>query len=238
MGFLNFLKKGKKEEVKDGGLEIPLPPTMADDMGDISDLPSLTDDKEQGIPLPPLEPMDTLDKKYFDDFKLPDEKAVETSSFKDIAKQYERMPQRQVFNDISKQYDQFVPQSPSPNTAGMMAQPVPSKGIDVVPSQSFDLKKFDDLPIFKDVPKLKDLSKFGELPKNQVPKNRFVRAEHFGVMIANIEEVKLASEINKSLANVKKIKVSADKEFDRLHKSLEDSQRSLFYVDQELFEER
>ncbi len=194
MGFLGFLKKGKREDVRENSLEIPLPPTMADDLGDISDLPNLTDDKEQGVPLPPLEPLDTIDQKYFDDFKG-----------------------KQEFKDISRQYSQLPP------VEGQAAAP--------------DGLKFDYNP-FKEEMLRRQKSVKAEVPRIPVSRDRFVRAEHFGTIVRNIDDLKNASELNKSLVSLKRIKASSDKEFDRLHRSFEDAQRSLFYVDQELFEER
>ncbi len=197
MGFLGFLKKGKREDVKEASLEIPLPPTMADDLGDISDLPNLTDDKEQGVPMPPLEPLDTIDQKYFDDFRGKQE-------FKDISRQYSELP------------------------------PVEGKG--QANKGASDGLKFDYNP-FKEEMLRRQKSLKVEVPRIPVS-NMFVRAEHFGTIVRNIDDLKNASELNKSLVSLKRIKASSDKEFDRLHRSFEDAQRSMFYIDQELFEER
>ncbi len=219
MGFLSFLNKGKKKQEEEVSLEIPPPPSIgAGDVSDFSELPGFADDtKGQEVPLPPLGPIDEVDKSPF---SRPTPK-MEREKF-----EFPMPPKNEAIE---------VPLQPitPPKPAFMMLEPK-----DMLKEEpKFDFSPFKEdaqKPFFASRPELRQ-----ETPRI-IPAKRqlFVRAEKFAVIVKNADDIKEAAAINKSLGSAMKIRANSDKEFERFHNSLEDMQRNLFYIDSEIFEQR
>lgn len=226
VGFLNFLKKGKQESKEElESLEIPPPPSpgheIVEDDSEISSLPNFSDEKEQEIPLPPLEPLEALDSRYLADMQLPDE----NFSSKEPKKHF----------DFTLAKTPPAPSEPAfPQPKPIFPKPSPfEQNPDLIfnPFKEDIIKQGIQAPIFAEKKPLLE-------EKHEARRERFIRIENFGYLVEDVEYIRTSAAINKAVANVRKIKASSEKEFEKLHRSLEDMQRSLVLFDQEIFEER
>ena len=241
MGFLNFLNKGKKQDdVRSDSLEIPPPPSMSSD-SDFSDLPNFAEDtKDAEVPLPPLEPLEAMDSQFMaPGMELPEEKMPAKKGLFGFKKQPAPLgPEMAIPAVQNSQFDPFKNYSanPAPMSSPPFSRHEPKPA---APSFQFPEPKpvMSPFQTFSEAKPAQFLQNQVQRPIPAQKSVKFVRAEKFAAVLRNVDSVQSAIEINKSIASVRRIAGTEDREFDRFHKSVEDIQRNLVFVDQELFEE-
>lgn len=222
MGFLKFLKRGKKESLD----ELDLPPAPPPLEGFEENLPELPDFEEkisapehemgQEMKFDFPENVPDLGKEDFPDMNFPEEKIAESSEtpeFPDFPEFEEKPPIPLVRAPMPQAPQTAVPAAPKPQ-------------------QEPEEKKPDFAPEF---PRMGG-KLFAHEKRREIPRTIYVRVDNFKATLGSINLVRSdLRESEEALTKLENIKSSKDKSFDKIKSSLEDLQKKLIFVDKTLF---
>ena len=213
MGFLKFLKRGKKESLDE--LDLPPAPPPLEGFEENLELPELPDFEEK-ISAP------EMPEKEMPKFDFPEEK------FPDMGKG--DFPDFSSFPEMKKEPEPVAPFiAPS-----MPALEVPRTEIPAAqkPQQYTEEEKPSFMP---EIPRM-GRRLFAHENRKEIPRTIYVRVDNFKATLGSINLVR--SDLRKSeeaLTKLENIKSSKDKSFDKVRSSLDDLQKRLIFIDKTLF---
>ena len=213
VGFLKFLKRGKKERL--GELDLPpAPPPLEGFEEDMPALPELGEkESKEGFP--------SFDFPEIDEkISAPDEESTQFSSFPEIKDE-----PFQPIEPISP-----LSQEPAPQTDTEQEDTEQHEIIveEELPAESLDMSPQTETGIFGQEKET--------LIKTPSGRTLYIGVNKFKSMIGSINNIrKDIKQSEEALAKLEHIKNSKDKSFDQMKSSLDDLQKKLIFVDKTLF---
>lgn len=210
MGFLKFLKRGKKSDFDELDLP-PAPPSLnGEDFG-------ADDFKESEHEFP----------------EFPEEKISAPKGGFDFGREIPQM-ENEPMPELPEMGVQEQPKAPVPMPQAIVPvqQALPPK--DVAPEQP-RFTPLDEYPKMEKKPFSQEKRMLHERPSG---KTIYVKVERFKAALGNINIVR--SDLRRSeeaLSKLESIKASKDRSFDRVTVSLDDLQKKLIFIDKTLFKE-